>query len=382
MRSNKNVRSAGVETPHSGNQNQLANQANANTITVMMEMFTGIAFILLIALSMTMFGCGGESQSKQVRTVSETTESTPSPSQSPIGEEVTVVVPDVDTPSEAAVTELQPVSFADAEAAFNQHNYTEAVRLFKTYTEENAENAWGHYMYGLAAKRIGDYSSAEEAFNRALELDPKHSKSLLNLARVLIDDQRPEEALEKLDAALELDPESGTAFRLQGRAFHNLGWMDDARNAYREAILIDSTDAWSINNLALIDLEQERYEDALAALARTIELRDDVSIFYNNLGMALEHTGHIRDAEDAYGSAVAIDSTYEKALVNRDRVLMIDQPVDIEAADFEALAQVFIDQIREWNAEALAAENSMTEPVDGLTTIEADSPIVIDPDFE
>ena len=84
MRSNKNVRSAGVETPHSGNQNQLANQANANTITVMMEMFTGIAFILLIALSMTMFGCGGESQSKQVRTVSETTESTPSPSQSPI----------------------------------------------------------------------------------------------------------------------------------------------------------------------------------------------------------------------------------------------------------------------------------------------------------
>ena len=120
----------------------------------------------------------------------------------------------------------------------------------------------------------------------------------------------------------------------------------------------------------------------MAALARTIELRDDVSIFYNNLGMALEHTGHIRDAEDAYGSAVAIDSTYEKALVNRDRVLMIDQPVDIEAADFEALAQVFIDQIREWNAEALAAENSMTEPVDGLTTTEADSPIVIDPDFE
>ena len=148
------------------------------------------------------------------------------------------------------------------------------------------------------------------------------------------------------------------------------------------APVVRSTEARSINNLALIDLEQERYEDALAALARTIELRDDVSIFYNNLGMALEHTGHIRDAEDAYGSAVAIDSTYEKALVNRDRVLMIDQPVDIEAADFEALAQVFIDQIREWNAEALAAENSMTEPVDGLTTTEADSPIVIDPDFE
>ncbi len=352
-----------------GNPNSVA-----NGITVMMEMFTGLAFILLLALSMAMFGCGNEETQSITKPVSMNTDvATPQP---------IVETPIVEEP-EFVVTEPIIVSFADAESVYNERNYDEAKTLFATYSEQNPDNAWGHYMFGLSSKRAGDVKQAEIALSRAIELDPKHVKSLLNLSRVLIDDMRPQEALDALDRALELDNESNDAYRLQGRAFHNLGWLDDATHAYREAILIDSTDAWSMNNLALVQLEQEQYDDALHALARTIELRDDVAIFFNNLGMALEHTGHIRDAATAYTSAVELDVAYDKASNNLARVEAIEQDSSVLGVDLEQLAGVFIEEIKSWNVEALAAENaSMTELDEAVNNIsESDSTVVIEFEF-
>lgn len=341
----------------------------ANSITVMMEMFAGLAFILVIALSMTMFGCGTDETPANVKSVAVNTPA-PDVTSQPIVEPVVEPI--------AEVIEPEVVTYEKAESVFNDRNYNEAQRLFALYAEEHDGNAWGHYMLGLSAKRAGDLETAESAFRRATELDPNHVKSLLNLSRVLIDDLRAEEALQELDRALDIDPESNVAYRLQGRAFHNLGWMDDAVNAYRTAIVIDSADAWSMNNLALVKLEQERYEEALSVLARTIELRDDVAIFFNNLGMALEHTGHVRDAQNAYASAVELDDAYTKASTNLARVEGIEQDADVLSVDFEALAQIFIEQIRTWNEEALAFENAFIEEIDeAMEEVTVDSSLLV-----
>ena len=90
--------------------------------------------------------------------------------------------------------------------------------------------------------------------------------------------------------------------------------------AYQHALQLDPEDAWSMNNLALIWMQQGRFADALPALARAVELRHDVATFYNNLGMALERTGHFRDAEEAYATAVKVAPSYEKAAANGERV--------------------------------------------------------------
>jgi hypothetical protein len=158
-------------------------------------------------------------------------------------------------PEAAAVTEPEPpkeVTYEDAETAFFEKRYDDAVEMFTRYTGRKSENPWGFYMLGLSAWKAGDNEGAETAFERALELDQKHVKSWINLSRVLLDASRPSEALARLDEALALDPQSNAAYRLRGRAFQQLGRIDESVSAYRRAIQIDETDVWSMNNLGLL----------------------------------------------------------------------------------------------------------------------------------
>ena len=301
----------------------------------------------LLAAAISVFGCNNDSASSDDSAAAAIQEQSPASAEA--------VVPAPPSPAitprpDTAVKQPREVSYAEAEAAYNDRRYAEATDLFTRYTDTKPQNPWGHYMLGLSARKAGDSETAERAFNRALELDPKHVKSMLNLSRVLLDTGRPDDAMEQLYAVFEIDPESGAAYRLQGRAMHQLGDPSDAIAAYQDAIRIDSTDAWSINNLGLIYIEQGRFEEALPALARATELRNDVAVFRNNLGIALENNGHFRDAEDAYRAAVDLDAGYETAATNLARVSEVAQDPATTPADLEQLAQEFVASSERWTS--------------------------------
>lgn len=228
-----------------------------------------------------------------------------------------------------------PVTFADADAAYQAKNYSEAARLFEAYTERRPGNAWGHFMLGLSAWKAGDLAKSEGAFDEALRIDPNHVKSLVNVSRVLIEQRRFDEALVRLTHAGEVDPGSVDVQRLLGRVYAAGHKTDEAVNAYRRAIELDARDAWSMNNLGLLLLEQGHADAALPPLARAVELRKDVPAFHNNLGMALEHTGRFTAAAAAYRDALEADPGYGKAQQNLARVEAVktgpEEPFDLEA---------------------------------------------------
>ena len=213
-----------------------------------------------------------------------------------------------------------PMSFADGQAAYQARKYSDATAIFDRYTTERPANAWGHYMLGLSAWKSGDLAKSEEAFEKALSVDPHHVKSLVNLSRVFIEQKRYDDALARLSSAAEIDPESTEVQRLLGRTYHTQGKTDEAVSAYRRAIELNELDAWSMNNLGLVFLETERADEALPLLTKATELRPEVPVFHNNLGMALEHTGRFRAAATAYKAALAADPGYDKAKRNLARV--------------------------------------------------------------
>jgi len=213
-----------------------------------------------------------------------------------------------------------PASFADGQAAYQARKYSDATAIFDHYTTQRPANAWGHYMLGLSAWKSGDLAKSEQAFEKALSIDPHHVKSLVNLSRVFIDQKRYDDALDRLTRAAEVDPESTQVHRLLGRTYLTQGKKDEAEVAYRRAIELNELDAWSMNNLGLLFLETQRAEEALPLLTKAVELRQDVPAFHNNLGMALEHTGRFRAAAEAYKGALAADPDYDKAKRNLARV--------------------------------------------------------------
>ncbi|MCK4537731.1 MAG: tetratricopeptide repeat protein [Candidatus Krumholzibacteria bacterium] len=321
-----------------------------NTLAKRGSILTGVICIVIFALSFIVAGCGGERDSKSeivYRTVREDPGTNTSGSQAT--KEATVPTESFEdelAAIEEEVKEEKPreVTYEEAEAAYLGRDYPAAVELFTIYTENRSENPWGYYMLGLSAWKAGEYEKAQGAFQLALDHDPKHVKSWLNLGRVYLDTDRPQEALECIEKAVTVDSESNVAYRLKGRAFHQLGQREDAIDAYRMAIVIDGSDAWAMNNLALILIEQERFDEALKPLARAVELETSVAIFQNNLGMALERNGYYRAAEKAYDAALTIEY-YDKASVNFERIAVVDEEAGLGALDLAALAISFKEEI-------------------------------------
>ncbi|HUF29363.1 MAG TPA: tetratricopeptide repeat protein [Gemmatimonadaceae bacterium] len=240
------------------------------------------------------------------------------------------------------------VSYETAESTYVQRRFADATAMFDAYVQRRPENPWGHYMLGLSAWKSGDLASARGAFERSLELDSTHVKTLLNLSRVLLDQDRAGEARERVLAAMALDSTSGEVHRMLGRTLTALGLPDEAIEAYRTALTVDPGEVWAMNNVALIYIQQERYEDALGPLARAVQLRPGAPVFQNNLGIALELSGHVGAAREAYRAAIFADSSYAKARVSLARVEGLeDDPAKVTVV-LSVLADAFEREVQQW----------------------------------
>lgn len=317
-----------------------------------------------VALASSAAACGVRDHEEKVVSRARQPEYRPARQVEPTVTQPTTPIPDRTEEVQPESTAITPavvpveVSYDEAEAAFLERRYDEAVDLFTVYLLNRPENPWGHYMLGLSARRSGQAGVAREAFRRALELDPDHVKSRLNLARVHLDDQEPEEALALVEGALEIEPGASDAYRLLGRAMHELGDIEGAIDAYQQALVVDDQDAWTMNNLGFVFLEEGRFEEALSPLARAVELRDDVAVFFNNLGVALERTRHASAAIAAFRRTLELDPGYEKASVSLARVeaheALIDQPIDLAI-----VARDFVSEVEKWRADPV---EETTEP--------------------
>lgn len=311
-----------------------------------------IRFSVLAAALLAPFAAGcGDRDNPSTATISAGAETPTTASAPESGTVKSVAVPTV-------IKESSPASYADGETAFQKGRYSEAADLFRSYTEEHPDNAWGHYMLGLSAWKSGQHEAALEGFDEALRLDATHRKSLLNSARVLLETSRPKEALERIEKALAIEPLSSDGLRLLGRARAELGQIPEAIDAYQRAIALDDKDAWAMNNLGYLYLQQGRVDEALPPLARAVELRSNAPVFQNNLGMALEQAGHFSGAKEAYQAAVAADSSYSKAVASLERIGEREDDPEVGAADLTALAQQFQSEIAQWRDSTAVGDTS------------------------
>ena len=257
----------------------------------------------------------------------------------------------VSTSTDSSTGTPSSVTFGDAERVFRLGDYKGAADMFASYTTRMPANPWGHYMMGISAWRAGDHGRAESALRRAVEIDGKNVKSVVNLARVLLEERKASDALDFALEAVRLAPENGEAWRVLGNAHSELRMSDAAADAYKKAIAIDPEDAQTMNNLGLLRIQQGEYMAALYPLARATELKPGVASFQNNLGVALERAGYLMFAADAYRAALTADEKYEKARVSLERVEPLAANAEIIPLDLPALAADFTEEVMRWQSE-------------------------------
>lgn len=237
------------------------------------------------------------------------------------------------------------VTFDEGEALYASREYERAAEVFAAYAQDHPRNPWGHYMCGLAHLKAGSSGLAETGFMEALKLDPRHFKARVNYARLLIAEDRLTEAEFQAQRAIEIDSTANVAHRVMGRILHAQGETEKAIAAYKTALTYNDHDVWSMNNLGLLRIQEGRYGDALMPLARAVQLRDDVAMFHNNLGAALEKRGAYRAAEEAYRHAATRVPPSEKAAVSRARVAALAEDMAGTQINLAVMARRFTEEL-------------------------------------
>jgi tetratricopeptide (TPR) repeat protein len=197
----------------------------------------------------------------------------------------------------------------------------EAAPHFEAALAVQPGDADGRANLGNVALRAGKTEEARRAFEAALAIDPDHSVALTNLGRILLDEERVDEAIARLEHALRVDPVNGEAHSNLGLALMGLDRLDEAEPHLREATRI-LPDAVSWNNLAILELERDRVEDAVAAFRRAGEADPQFPEARYNLGLALERLDRTDDAEAAYRAALAIEPGYLRARASLGALLL------------------------------------------------------------
>jgi tetratricopeptide (TPR) repeat protein len=165
----------------------------------------------------------------------------------------------------------------------------------------------------------GKLAQAEQAYQRAIEVDPLEANHFVSLARVQIFASNYSEAEESASNALLLEPNSALANAVYGWVmdFQAIDAPDqetrssilrDAFEKVSEALVIDPNSALvqAFYSEVLIDFDIGRYQEAIDAAQAAIQLDPNLMEAHRAMGYVWESTGNYERAIDSYLAALRI----------------------------------------------------------------------------
>ncbi len=167
------------------------------------------------------------------------------------------------------------------------------------------------FQQGLTFHQRGQLSQAKAAYEQVLEKQPKHFDALHLLGVVAGQTKNPALAAELIGRAIDVNPNSASAFNNHGSALKELKRLDDALTSYDKAIALKPDYAEAFNNRGNALKELKRLDDALTSYDKAIALKPDYAEAFNNRGNVLKELKRLDDALTSYDKAIALNPDYE-----------------------------------------------------------------------
>jgi tetratricopeptide (TPR) repeat protein len=120
----------------------------------------------------------------------------------------------------------------------------------------------------------------------------------------------------------------------QAAALHEQGKLDQAEQRYSEVIIC------ALHNLALLSIQKDKYEDAVAFAREVLRLRPDSAMACNTLGAALSKVGRREEAAESYRRAIEVAPEYAEAYNNLGNTLRELDRADDAAACYRRAIEI------------------------------------------
>lgn len=206
-------------------------------------------------------------------------------------------------------------------AYYHEKEYDEAISCARRefgLDDASAEGA-AHQVIGMSLFRQGLQQEALAELDLAIQTDPKSSEALYNKGRLLVDLNRPEEALPWFERSIEDAPLANPRIIRLANLYRRLGRPARAREMYQRVLINNPYDPRATLSLAELDIEQDGREGCESAIARLEALLDwmpentDARV---NLGVAYNTLGRPDRAVQAYQQVLSEHPGHATAALN------------------------------------------------------------------
>lgn len=193
---------------------------------------------------------------------------------------------------EAAIAHLQHDRLDDAE------------HVLRAVLADDPAQPDALHLFGLWHHARGELDEAEAAIRDSIERWPEHDALITipwnNLGNVLVERNRPDDALDAYRRATDVAPEAPAPWANRANLLRRLGRLDDAVSAARTALELrpDDPDAWFC--LARVLIERGEVADGLEANARGIALAPAGSVGRDQVVRSLVLLGRHDQAAELY----------------------------------------------------------------------------------
>jgi tetratricopeptide (TPR) repeat protein len=175
---------------------------------------------------------------------------------------------------------------------------------------------------------------ARQAFEKAIELDPRLAAAHVNLALVLAQVGQTDAAARHLEKAVQIEGDSPAAayvHRLRGLLYSEQDRPERAVSAFEKAVALRPDDAEAFLHLGLARRRRLDFAGSLAALRQAVRLSPDSARAQYELGRELLRAGEAEPAAVHLGIAVRSVPDDKAALYALARALLMSgQPKEAE----------------------------------------------------
>jgi protein O-mannosyl-transferase len=180
----------------------------------------------------------------------------------------------------------------------NLFAHTSAV----TRTNFIAEALLGNYLAGQNRP-----AEAADHFQRAVDWRPDYADAWNGLGLARRAQGRGDEAQAAFRRALAANPGHVGAWNNLGLALMAAGRDDDAMDCYRHALQFNPAEAAALNNLGQALMARGKFAEAIPYFERAVQARPEEAGFHVNLASALGHAGRINEAVAQYRLALNLN---------------------------------------------------------------------------
>jgi tetratricopeptide (TPR) repeat protein len=157
-------------------------------------------------------------------------------------------------------------------------------------------NAFEMSNKGVSFGNLGKYNEALECFDRALDINPKYAKALLDKAIGLLIMERAKEALECSDKALEIDPEYNIAWCTKGMSLRRLNKLEESIACFDKHLKVDPEYIMASSEKGMALLELGRFREAIHCFDKVLMLEPEKEEACYRKGLCLANLGECKEA--------------------------------------------------------------------------------------